>query len=54
MDFRKIVKDAKKQITDCTKYAVDSIKDVCKAYGPRPCGSESEKKAQQYMMESLK
>lgn len=54
MDFRNLVKDAKKQISDCTKYAVDSIKHVCKAYGPRPCGAESEKKAQKYMMESLK
>lgn len=54
MDFRKLVKDAKKQITDCTKYTVDSIKHVCKEYGPRPCGEESEKKAQEYMMESLR
>lgn len=53
MDFRKVVKDAKKQINECTKYTVKSIKDICKTYGPRPCGSESEKNAQEYMMKSL-
>ena len=54
MDFRNIAKDFRKQLGNCTKYTVDSIKHVCKTYGPRPCGDESEKKAQEYMVESLK
>lgn len=54
MNFTDIIKDAKKQVSDCTKYAVDSIKHICSEIGPRPCGAESEKKAQEYMMESLK
>lgn len=54
MNFKDIIKNAKSQVEDCTQYSVDSIKYICKEYGPRPCGDESEKRAQEYMMESLK
>ena len=54
MNFKDLIKNAKNQVQDCTDYSVDSIKYICKEIGPRPCGDESEKKAQEYMMESLK
>lgn len=54
MNFKDLIKDAKNQVKDCTEYSVNSIKHICKEIGPRPCGDENEKKAQEYMMESLK
>lgn len=37
-----------------TNYTVREIKKVCKEIGPRPAGSENEKKAQEYMAEQMK
>jgi hypothetical protein len=37
-----------------TNYTVREIKKVCKEIGPRPAGSESEKKAQEYIVEQMK
>ena len=37
-----------------TNYTVREIKKVCKEIGPRPAGSESEKKAQEYVVEQMK
>ncbi len=54
MNFKELIKDAKKCVSGCTQYSVDAINYICKEIGPRPCGDEKEKKAQEYMMESLK
>ena len=37
-----------------TNYTIREIKKVCKEIGPRPAGSENEKKAQEYMAEQMK
>ena len=37
-----------------TNYTVREIKKMCKEIGPRPAGSESEKKAQEYITEQMK
>lgn len=36
-----------------TNYAIKHIKNICKSFGPRPVGSESEKNAQEYMQKEL-
>lgn len=41
------------KVREYTNYAIKSIKNVCKNFGPRPVGSESEKKAQEYMQADL-
>ncbi len=41
------------KVREYTNYAIKSIKNVCKNFGPRPVGSESETKAQQYMQADL-
>ncbi len=38
---------------DCTEFITEGITNICKTYGPRPCGSESEKNAQEQMMKEL-
>ena len=41
------------KVREYTNYALKSIKNVCKNFGPRPVGSEAEKKAQEYMLADL-
>lgn len=41
------------KVREYTNYTIKSIKNVCKNFGPRPVGSESEKKAQEYMLNDL-
>ena len=36
-----------------TNYALKHIKTICKSFGPRPVGGESEKKAQEYLKKEL-
>lgn len=36
-----------------TNYAIKNIKTICKKFGPRPVGSESEKNAQEYLQKEL-
>lgn len=38
---------------ECTEFIVNGIKNICDSFGPRPCGSESEKNAQEQMMKEL-
>ena len=38
---------------DCTDFIVEGITNICSTFGPRPCGSESEKNAQIQMMKEL-
>lgn len=41
------------KVREYTNYAIKSIKNVCKNFGPRPVGSEAEKNAQEYMKADL-
>ena len=41
------------KVREYTNYALKSIKNVCKNFGPRPVGSDAEKKAQEYMLADL-
>ena len=41
------------KVREYTNYAIKSIKNVCKNFGPRPVGSEAEKNAQEYMLKDL-
>ena len=41
------------KVREYTNYAIKSIKNVCKNFGPRPVGSEAEQKAQEYMQADL-
>lgn len=41
------------KLREYTNYSVRGIKKVCKEIGPRPCGTESELKAQEYMAKNL-
>ena len=41
------------KVREYTNYAIKSIKNVCKTYGPRPVGSESDRKAQEYYKADL-
>ncbi|MBQ9945305.1 MAG: M28 family peptidase [Clostridia bacterium] len=54
MKFKDISLNAKTTVKDCTDFAVKGITNICSLYGPRPCGEESEKKAQETMLEELK
>ncbi len=41
------------KVREYTNYALKSIKNVCKNFGPRPVGSDAEKQAQEYMLADL-
>lgn len=41
------------KVRENTNYAIKSIKNVCKNFGPRAVGSEAEKNAQEYMKADL-
>ena len=41
------------KVREYTNYAIKSIKNVCKSFGPRPVGSDAEKQAQEYMQADL-
>lgn len=49
MDFRSVLSNAKEKLGSYADFAVDGITHICSQFGPRECGSESEKKAQEYM-----
>ena len=54
MNFRDLVKDASEQIKKCGDFAKDGITHICSEFGPRECGSDAERKAQEYMADVLK
>ena len=54
MDFKEMVKNASEQFKACGDFAKDNITHICSEFGPRCCGSEAEKKAQEYMADLLK
>lgn len=53
VNFQDTLKNAKTTVKDCTDFAVQGITNICRLYGPRPCGEESEKNAQLKMMEEI-
>ena len=53
MKFQDTLHNAKTTVKDCTDFAVQGITNICKLYGPRPCGDESEKNAQLKMMNEI-
>ncbi len=48
------VKNYASSVRMYTNYTVREIKKICKEIGPRPAGSESEKKAQEYIADQMK
>jgi aminopeptidase YwaD len=54
MDFRKVLENAKENLASYADFSVKNITHICDEIGPRECGSESEKKAQEYMADILK
>lgn len=53
MKFQDTLINAKTTVKECTDFTVNGITNICKLYGPRPCGEESEKKAQETMLQEL-
>ena len=49
MNFSEI----KKSTAECIEFAVKGITNICNSFGPRPCGSDSEKYAQEQMMKDV-
>ncbi len=54
MNFREKIKDASEQIKKCGDFAKDGITHICSEFGPRECGSDAERKAQEYMADVLR
>lgn len=53
MNYIKNCDTLKTSSADCTEFITNGIKNICNCYGPRPCGSESEKSAQEEMAKEL-
>ena len=53
MEYLTNAENLKSTTADCTDFAVKGITDICNAFGPRPCGSDSEKYAQEQMMKDV-
>ena len=54
MKAHETVKNYPSKLRENTNYAIKAIKNICKNIGPRASGSESEKKAQEFVSEELK
>ena len=54
MDFKNLLENAKDKLGEYADFAVRGITHICSEIGPRECGSENERKAQEYMGETLK
>ena len=54
MDFKNLLENARGKLGEYADFAVQGITHICSEIGPRECGSENEKKAQEYMGETLK
>ena len=53
MEYLADLEKIKTTTADCTEFITNGIKNICDSFGPRPCGSESEKRAQEQMMKEL-
>ena len=54
MDFRTILATARKPLSDYAQFAAEGIDHICNTYGPRKCGGDAEKLAQDYLAGTLK
>ena len=45
--------ETKKSTAECTEFVTSGITNICNSFGPRPCGSDSEKYAQEQMAKEL-
>lgn len=54
MEIKNIFENASEQLKACGDFAKENITHICSEFGPRCCGSEAEKNAQEYMAEILK
>lgn len=54
MDFKNLLENARGKLGEYADFAVQGITHICSEIGPRECGSENEKKAQEYMGDVLK
>ena len=54
MDFRTILATAKKPLSDYAQFAAEGIDHICNTYGPRKCGGDAEKLAQDYLANTLR
>lgn len=54
MDFRTILASSKQSLSDYALFAAGGIDHICNTYGPRKCGSEAERKTQEYLLDALK
>ena len=53
MDWRSTVKNAAEQVAESGAFAAEHIERICNYFGPRECGSEAERNAQDYLTELL-
>lgn len=53
MNYNENIEILKTTTADCTEFITGGIKNICDSFGPRPCGSESERLAQEQMMKEL-
>ena len=53
MEYLKDAENLKSTTAECTDFAVKGITNICNSFGPRPCGSDSEKYAQEQMMKDV-
>ena len=49
MQYSANTESLKTTTADCTEFITSGITNICNTYGPRPCGSDSEKNAQEQM-----
>lgn len=54
MELKSIIEKRSIKLKEYADFAVENITHICSEFGPRECGSEAEKKAQNFMGESLK
>ena len=54
MDFRTILASVKKPLSDYAQFAAEGIDHICNTYGPRKCGGDAERLAQDYLANTLK
>lgn len=53
MKAEEAIPNYRPRVREYTNYAIKSVKNVCKTFGPRPVGSDAEKQAQEYMVKDL-
>ena len=54
MDFRTILASSKNTLSDYALFAAEGIDHICNVFGPRKCGSDAERRTQEYLADVLK